>query len=88
MHLPYSALPYDIDGLPACTILWIWQIFPSRLYIVNQNEDICLFHLYLKAEKAQQREKNLEEAKKITIKEDESLPKAKRVSIWYKKSTR
>lgn len=44
------------------------------------------FHLYLKAEKAQQREKNLEEAKKITIKEDESLPKAKRVSIQYKKN--
>ena len=41
------------------------------------------FHLYLKAEKAQQREKNLEEAKKITIKEDETLPKAKRVSIRY-----
>ncbi|XP_078376612.1 asparagine--tRNA ligase, cytoplasmic-like isoform X2 [Oculina patagonica] len=33
------------------------------------------------AEKAQQREKNLEEAKKITIKEDESLPKAKRIRI-------
>ena len=49
---------------------------------------ICFFHLYLKAEKAQQREKNLEEAKKITIKEDESMPKAKRVSIWYKKNTR
>ena len=49
---------------------------------------ICFFNLYLKAEKAQQREKNLEEAKKITIKEDESLPKAKRVSIQYKKNTR
>ena len=45
------------------------------------------FHLYLKAEKAQQREKNLEEAKKITIKEDETLPKAKRVSIRYMKNT-
>lgn len=33
------------------------------------------------AEKAQQREKNLEEAKKITIKEDESLPKATRIQI-------
>lgn len=33
------------------------------------------------AEKAQQREKNLEEAKKITIKEDETLPPAKRIRI-------
>jgi len=30
--------------------------------------------------------KNLEEAKKVTIKEDESLPKAKRVSFPYKKN--
>ena len=44
-------------------------------------------HLYVKTEKAQQREKNLEEAKKITIKEDESLPKAKRVSIQFTKNT-
>lgn len=35
---------------------------------------------FFKAEKAQQREKNLEEAKKITIKEDPSLPPAQRVS--------
>lgn len=46
----------------------------------------CFLHLYLKAEKAQQREKNLEEARKITIKEDESLPKARRVSNWYNKN--
>ena len=39
---------------------------------------ISLF--FCKAEKVQQREKNLEEAKKITIKEDPSLPPAKRVS--------
>lgn len=47
---------------------------------------ICFLHLYLKAEKAQQREKNLEEARKITIKEDENLPKAKRVRNWYNKN--
>lgn len=38
------------------------------------------FVFFFKAEKAQQREKNLEEAKKITIKEDPSLPPAQRVS--------
>ena len=38
------------------------------------------FVFFVKAEKAQQREKNLEEAKKITIKEDPSLPPAQRVS--------
>ena len=37
-------------------------------------------YLPCQAEKAEQREKNLEEAKKITIKEDETLPQAKRVS--------
>lgn len=42
--------------------------------------------MYVKTEKAQQREKNLEEAKKVTIKEDESLPKAKRVSFLYTKN--
>ena len=36
--------------------------------------------LYYQEEKAQQREKNLEEAKKIVIKQDESLPEAKKVS--------
>ena len=48
--------------------------------------EIFFFHLYVKTEKAQQREKNLEEAKKVTIKEDESLPKARRVSFLYKKN--
>ncbi|XP_031557265.1 asparagine--tRNA ligase, cytoplasmic-like isoform X2 [Actinia tenebrosa] len=33
------------------------------------------------AEKSEQREKNLEEAKKVTIKEDESLPAAKKIKI-------
>lgn len=47
-------------------------------------EMFFFFHLYVKTEKAQQREKNLEEAKKVTIKEDESLPKAKRVSFLSK----
>ena len=46
--------------------------------------DLCpnffCFVFFFKAEKAQQREKNLEEAKKITIKEDPSLPPAQRVS--------
>ena len=40
----------------------------------------CFVLFFFKAEKAQQREKNLEEAKKITIKEDPSLPPAQRVS--------
>ena len=42
----------------------------------------CFVLFFFKAEKAQQREKNLEEAKKITIKEDPSLPPAQRVSSW------
>jgi hypothetical protein len=33
--------------------------------------------IYLKHEDAQRREKNLEEAKKVVIKEDATLPKAK-----------
>ena len=35
----------------------------------------------MKAQKAVQREKNLEEAKKITIEEDKSLPHAKQVQL-------
>ena len=35
--------------------------------------------MYLQAEDADRREKNLEEAKKITIEEDSSLPKPIRV---------
>ena len=41
---------------------------------------ISFVFVFFKAEKAQQREKNLEEAKKVTIKEDPSLPPAQRVS--------
>ena len=41
----------------------------------------CTIFLPMQAEKAQQREKNLEEAKKVTIEEDKSLPEAKAVRI-------
>lgn len=38
---------------------------------------------FMKAEDAERREKNLEEAKKITIKEDKSLPTPKQVSCFF-----
>ena len=41
----------------------------------------CLL-LLLQAEKAERREKNLEEAKKIVIEQDPSLPAPKLVSAW------
>ena len=54
------------------TLFWVVTIM---LYAL-----ISFVLFFFKAEKAQQREKNLEEAKKITIKEDPSLPPAQRVS--------
>ena len=39
--------------------------------------------MYLQADDADRREKNLEEAKKITIEEDSSLPKPIRVCAVY-----
>ena len=40
-------------------------------------------HSLLQAEKAERREKNLEEAKKITIEQDPSLPAPKQVSACW-----
>ena len=54
------------------TLFWVVTIMIYAL--------ISFVLFFFKAEKAQQREKNLEEAKKITIKEDPSLPPAQRVS--------
>ena len=48
---------------------------------VNCNSYVSFFKVlyYLQAEDAERREKNLEEAKKITVEEDTSLPKPQQV---------
>ena len=42
--------------------------------------------MYFQAEDAERREKNLEEAKKIVIEEDKSLPAPKQVGKWVVKN--
>ena len=52
-------------------------------YVVTQTVCCTKYCLILKTEDAERREKNLEEAKKIKIEQDMSLPTAKQVNYKY-----
>jgi len=60
-----------------------------RFYLIKfkYSRHFCSFLKFKKAEDAARREKNIEEAKKVIIKEDASLPKAKTVTNFFKTRT-